>query len=211
MKNHYKKALNHLRKDPVMKKLLSEPSLEFPQWRETSNLFEALIRTIANQQLSGKAAATILSRFKNLFEGNSFPKPSEILKKKDDELRRAGFSYPKIKYIKGIAESVENKTIDLKNLKNLSDEEIIEKLTKLKGIGRWSAEMILIFSLKRPDVFSLGDLGLTTAVSKLYKVDKKNLKKIEKISLKWSPYRSIAAWYLWRSLDNTPKISKVKF
>lgn len=92
--------------------------------------------------------------------------------------------------------------MNLQSLRKLSDEEVKEKLTSIKGIGPWSAEMVLIFSLNRPDIFALGDLGLCTAVSRLYKVDHKDKKKIEIISQKWSPYRSYACWYLWRSLEN---------
>ncbi len=200
----YKKAIKFLSKDSVLKEIILQ--YDPPVFEDRSNdLFASLIRSIANQQLSGKAADTILGRFLNLF-GNKFPKPEEILKKTDDEIRMVGFSYPKVRYIKGLASMVIKKEIDLKKLPNLKDEEVIAELIKIKGVGKWTAEMILMFSLDRPDIFSLGDLGLTTAVSRLYKIDRKNIKKIEKISMKWSPYRSIASWYLWRSLDNRPKV-----
>lgn len=207
MKNDYRKAVIYLSKDPILKKLIKEYDLpKFDHWKDAQNLFADLVRGIANQQLSGKAAATILGRFINLFNTKTFPTPRQILKKTDNEIRAVGFSYPKVRYIKGLAEMVVTKKINLEKLPELSDSEVIEELIKIKGIGRWTAEMTLIFALKRPDVFSLGDLGLVTAVSRLYKVDRKNLKKIEKISLAWSPHRSVASWYLWRSLDNRPKI-----
>ncbi|HZQ29778.1 MAG TPA: DNA-3-methyladenine glycosylase [Patescibacteria group bacterium] len=200
----HQNAIKFLRKDPILKKIIDADS--FPIFEDRSNdLFASLIRSIANQQLSGKAADTILGRFLNLF-GNKFPKPEEILKKTDDEIRAVGFSYPKVRYIKGLASMVVKKEIDLKKLPKLKDEEVIAELIKIKGVGKWTAEMILIFSLGRPDIFSLGDLGLVTAVSRLYKIDRKNLKKIEKISIGWSPYRSVASWYLWKSLDNRPKV-----
>ena len=207
-KSDVKEALLHLEKDPVLKKLVQEYDLpSFSQWTKTDDLFATLIRAIVNQQLSGKAADTILGRFKNLYK-NSFPTPLQILKTSDEKMRGCGLSYSKISYIKGLSQAVNDGSLDLEKLPILSDEEVITELTKLKGIGRWTAEMILIFSLNRPDVFSLGDLGLCTAVSKLYNVDRKNLKKIEKISLRWSPHRSIACWYLWRSLDNRPKVTE---
>lgn len=200
----YKKAIEFLRKDPVLKKIIEQNDVPIFEDR-SKDLFASLIRSIANQQLSGKAAGTILGRFLNLF-GKKFPKPEEILKKTDEELRAVGFSYPKVSYIKGLASMVVKKEIDLKKLPKMKDEEVIAELIKIKGVGKWTAEMILIFSLGRPDVFSLGDLGLTKAVSRLYKIDRKNIRKIEKISMKWSPFRSVASWYLWRSLDNRPKV-----
>ncbi len=206
-KDQYRKAVIHLKKDPVLRKIIIKD--EFPVFEDRSNdLFASLVRSIANQQLSGKAAATILGRFIQLFNTKTFPTPRQILNKSDDELRSAGFSYPKVKYIKGLAEMVLKKKINLEKLPELSDAEVIEELIKIKGIGKGTAEMTLICALGRPDVFSLGDLGLATAVSKLYKVKRENLKKIEKISIRWSPYRSVASWYLWRSLDNKPSLHK---
>lgn len=195
-------AILHLSKDPVMKTLISTYGELFFDWE--SDLYEDLIDSIISQQLSVKAAATISKRFKALY-GETFPTPKEILAMPDDNIRECGISYSKIKYIKGIAEAIEKKEIDLEKLPKLRDEEVIAELTKLKGIGRWTAEMTLMFTLKRLDVFSMGDLGLRNAVSRLYHVDRDDLEKIEKISKKWSPYRTIAARYLWKSLDNLPK------
>lgn len=194
------KALRHLKKDPILHKIIKGYKLE--ELDGKVNLFEDLIESIINQQLSGKAATTIFNRFKLLFRPKKFPKPEQILKVSDDKIRACGISYPKIKYIKGICEAVANGSLDLKKIKTLVDEEVIIELTKLKGVGRWTAEMILIFSLKRPDVFSVGDLGLRNAVSRHYKVDRNNLKKIEEISLAWKPYRSYASRLLWKSLEN---------
>lgn len=202
-----KKALAYLKKDKKLKDVIEK--YDFPNWEKESDLFKDLIESIINQQLSGKVAATIFGRFKKLFthsvtsgQDTKFPSPKQILKIPDEKIRECGISYPKIKYIKGLCQAVVDKTLDINNLSNLKDEKVIIELTKIKGIGRWTAEMILIFSLKRADIFSVGDLGLRTAVSRLYKVDREDKIKIEKISKKWSPHRSLASWYLWRSLEN---------
>jgi DNA-3-methyladenine glycosylase II len=127
------------------------------------------------------------------------------MEKSDDELRAVGFSYAKAKYVKDICRSVVEGEIDFESLRNLPDEDIIAELIKIKGVGRWTAEMFVMFSLGREDVFSLGDLGLRNAIAKLYGVDRDDLKKIEKISQAWKPYRSLASRYLWSSLLNAPK------
>lgn len=204
------KALRHLKKDLVFRKIIKEYKVE--ELNGESNLFADLIESIVNQQLSGKAAATIFKRFKLLFGNLSakskFPKPAQILKISDEKIRACGISYPKIKYIKGICQAIVDKNLDIKKISKLSDEEVIIELTKLKGVGRWTAEMILIFSLKRPDIFSIGDLGLRNAISLHYKINKEDLKKIELVSQKWSPYRSLASRLLWRSLNNKPLVEK---
>ncbi len=162
-------------------------------------LFEDLIDTIISQQLSNKAASTILNRFKNLF-GNTFPAPSDVLITDDKDLRNVGISYPKIKYIKNVAQAFIDKEVVVEEIVKADDEEVIKILTKIKGIGRWSAEMILIFTLNRSDVFSFGDLGIKNAIKNLYNIT--DMKDITKLSEKWRPNRSIACWYLWRSLEN---------
>lgn len=191
----------HLQKDPVMKTLIQTHG-PIPELTPSENLFADLVEAIVNQQLSEKAGATIFKRFKGLFGNGRFPRPKHILDVSDQRIREAGLSWSKIQYIKGVSEAILNKKLNTKNLYQLSDETVIEELVKLKGVGQWTAEMILIFSLNRPDVFSMGDLGLRTAVSKLYRVDRDDLKKIERISLQWKPFRSYASRYLWKSLDN---------
>jgi DNA-3-methyladenine glycosylase II len=119
-------------------------------------------------------------------------------------LRAVGLSTAKTKYVKSLAQAIEERSLDLEDLRTKSDEEVITELIKIKGIGRWTAEMFLIFTLHRTDVFSVGDLGLRTAVARLYTIDRDNLSEIQKISEQWSPYRSFAARYLWKSLDNEP-------
>lgn len=191
------KAFSHLKKDPILKAIIEE-TVVFEN-KTNFDLFVAITRNIIGQQLSGKAANTILERFKKVVVSVT---PEKVLALPDQKLRDVGMSWAKVKYVKSLSEAVLNKSLDLEKIKTLQDEEVIIELTKVKGIGRWTAEMILIFHLNRPDVFSLGDLGLRTAVAKLYKIDRNNLKKIAKISAKWSPHRSLASRYLWKSLDN---------
>jgi DNA-3-methyladenine glycosylase II len=162
--------------------------------------FVDLLEAIANQQLSGKAAATIFGRVKALCKGKIAPEV--ILKLSEAKLRSAGLSFAKIKYAKDLATRVINKELRINNLDKLGDEEVIEELVKVKGIGRWTAEMFLMFSLGRPDVFPVDDLGIKKGFEKVTgkKFDKE---KSAKFALKnWSPYRSVASWYLWRSLEN---------
>lgn len=170
--------------------------------RKEKNHFKKLVRSIIGQQLSVKAAETIMNRFCALF-GTRFPTPKEILKMDEEKIRACGISYSKIAYIKDLAMHVEEKKIDLKKIEKSGDEEIIEALTAIKGIGRWTAEMFLIFSLGREDVFSHGDLGLKNAIKKLYGLRKHpSPERARVISDKWKPYRSLASRYLWASLDN---------
>ncbi len=199
-RHNHKLALRHLGKDLVIKNLIKRyntPKLS----RGNNDIFLDLIETIINQQLSSRVADVILGRFKNIFKDKQII-AEKVINISDSNLRKVGLSFQKIKYIKGLCEKLINKELDLQSLHDMSDEEVKEKLTSIKGIGPWSAEMTLIFSLNRPDVFALGDLGLCTAVSRLYNVDRRDKKKIEIISQKWSPYRSYACWYLWRSLEN---------
>lgn len=163
--------------------------------------FEALVEAIVSQQLSVKAADTIFFRFVALF--GKFPKPEQILKMKDSKLREVGLSYQKISYIKDLATKVLSKDLKLNTLSRLDNEAVINELVKVKGIGRWTAEMFLMFSLLRPDVFSSGDLGLRNAIIKLYKLKKPPTEKqLERITKKWSPHRTTASRYLWKSLNN---------
>lgn len=192
------KALDHLRKDVVLRAVIEEHTC--PDSERGEDLFKEITTSIIGQQLSVKAADTITQRFVTLYNG--FPSAEEILNTDDETLKSTGVSRAKVKYIKGLSEAVLRKELDLEKIKKLPDEEFINELTKIKGIGRWTAEMILIFALKRPDVFSMGDLGLRTAVSRLYLVERNDIAKIEKITLKWRPYRSLASRYLWKSLNN---------
>ena len=184
--------------DPIMLSLVKK--YPAPKFQNRSDfLYEDLIESIVSQQLSIKAADTIFGRFKALFP-DAFPEPQHILSKSDDELRAVGLSYQKASYIKSIAHAFANNEIDPVIIKDLADEEVITELTKIKGVGKWTAEMILIFTLNRPDVFSIGDLGLRNAITKLYNLT--DQKKMLELAATWAPNRSTASWYLWRSLEN---------
>ncbi len=188
--------------DPVMRKLIETYS--DPVWQSGDNLFLDLLDSIISQQLSVKAGSTIVKRFINLFENRPAPFPQEVVAKPDMELRGAGLSGAKVRYVKALSQAIIDNSLNLESLHLLSDSEVVKELTRVKGIGVWTAEMFLIFSLHREDVFSLGDLGLRSAVNRLYGIHRENLKEIEALSLSWSPYRSFAGRYLWKSLDNEP-------
>lgn len=189
-------------KDPILNKLVKKYGAPQNLKDRSEFLYEELVESIIGQQLSGKVADTIFKRFLSLYKNNKFPKPVELLKTDTEKLRSAGMSYSKASYIKNIAQVFKEKQLDVKKLKAMSVEEVKKELTKIKGVGNWTAEMILIFTLKREDVFSLGDAGLRRAIKNLYNVEKET--DILKLSEKWKPRRSYACWYLWRSLENRP-------
>jgi len=193
------KAIEILSRDSVIRELIEkygELTLE-----KNDNYFVNLLSAIIGQQLSAKAADTIYKRVTALM-GNIIS-AERVLKIPDENLRQAGVSSNKIKYIKNLAQSVIDKTLDLKNIHKYDNEEVVRQLTQIKGIGRWTAEMFLIFSLAREDVFSHSDGGLNSAINSLYG-NGKILTKEEIISIteKWQPYKSIASLYLWESIDN---------
>ncbi len=163
-------------------------------------LFDRLVESIISQQLSVRVADVIYERVLNLMPYKKL-NPEAILKTKDEILRAAGLSYGKIKYIKDLSDKVTSGDLDLDNLENLENEEVIEKLIAVKGIGKWTAEMFLMGALGRPDIFSHGDLGLKNAFKKIYGVTEYNEVEAEQIVIKWSPYRTIAARILWKSLE----------
>ena len=184
-------------KDPVLNKLYKKHGPH--EFEDRSHLlYEKLVENIIGQQLSGKAADTIFSRFLKLFD-DKFPSFDQLLRMDVEKLRSAGMSYSKAAYIKNIAKAFKEGSIDIKKIIKMSDEEVLKELTKIKGVGKWTAEMILIFTLKREDVFSLGDAGLRRAIKNLYKIEKDA--DILKLVEKWKPFRSHASWYLWRSLE----------
>lgn len=195
-----KTAIDHLKKDPVMAALIESISLSVWPEPNFNDLFSDLVETILGQQLSGKAANTIIGRFKQLF-GGKFPSPKKLLSTPDAKIRDCGTSWAKVKYIKNIAQAVIDGSLNLKRLPEMSDDDVRKELIKIKGIGNWTVEMTLMFSLRRPDVFSPGDVGLQNAIAKHYKIDRRNLNKIIKLSEKWRPYRTLASRFLWKSLD----------
>jgi DNA-3-methyladenine glycosylase II len=195
-----KKAREHFKKhDPVLFSYFDK--IELDLHKPPADLFAELCDTIINQQLSGKAAATIFSRFKKLFPKGKITAQG-LLKLKDDKIRSCGTSNAKVKSLKDLAQKVVSGELKLNKLKNLSDEKVAKELIKVKGIGPWSAEMFLMFGLGREDVFSYGDLGLRNAIKKMYGFKKDpSQKQIEKIVSKWKPFRTHASRILWRSLE----------
>lgn len=197
----HKKVINHFRKiDPILYSVLNEIKLPEPL-EKSENYFADLCEAIINQQLSDKAARTIFNRFKKLFPKEIIT-ADKLLKNSDNKIREIGTSWKKVSFMKGLAEKIVNKEIELEKLDQLNDQEVINVLTKLRGIGRWTAEMFLMFSLAREDVFSAGDLGLRRAIQNIYKLKREpNIKQMEKISKRWLPYRTYAALILWKSTN----------
>ena len=197
-KNSQSLALTHLKLDQVLSGLIHKYGpLEYTH---TPDLFPDILSTIIGQQLSTKVADIIEDRFLSLFPQRTIT-PEILISLPDQTIRNIGVSYSKISYLKNLASATLNGELNLNTLPDLPDDQVILELTKIKGIGPWTAEMILMFSMNRPDVFSLGDLGLRTAISKLYAVDRDDLKPIAVLSLKWSRHRTLASRYLWKSLD----------
>ena len=194
-----RKAVNHLKKsDPVLRAIIERVGpcrMEFGP-AEFSSLAEAIVY----QQLNGKAALTIFKRFAALAGEPLTPKG--ILKLSDAELRSVGLSKQKSAYLKDLSAKTAEGLLDFAKLPELPDEEVIQHLTQVKGIGVWTAHMFLMFSLRRPNVLPTGDYGIQVAIKKHYKKRKlPKPKDMEKIARPWEPYRSVACWYLWRSLD----------
>lgn len=162
--------------------------------------FSSLVSSIIGQQLSGRVAEVIWGRLVSFLDNEV--SAAGVMTADTEDLRKLGISYPKISYIKNIAAAVLDNSLDINNLQDYSDEEIIAQLTRIRGIGRWTAEMFLIFSLGREDVFAMGDGGLLRAVRNIYGFDKDPTKaELSQISARWAPYRTAASLYLWRSLD----------
>ncbi|HCR55344.1 TPA: DNA-3-methyladenine glycosylase 2 family protein [Candidatus Saccharibacteria bacterium] len=199
------KPLSHLKqKDDKLSKLITTYAV--PSFKRHTNYYHELVDSIISQQLSVKAAATIAGRFKDLFGGN-YPSPEEILQNDIEELRSVGLSRPKAGYIQDLARHVLDGTVKFDELDKLSNQEIIDELTKVKGIGEWTVHMFLMFCMGRLDVLAYGDLGIRNGLTKLYELDHTatpdDVKHIAKKN-NWHPYESVACWYIWQSLDNTP-------
>lgn len=192
--------------DPVLAPIIATAPL--PGFRAHTNYYQALVNSIIGQQLSVKAAATIKQRFAQLF-GEDVPQPGHILAKSTEELRSAGLSKPKAAYIQDLARHIQNGTVRFDTINSLSNEEIITELTQVKGIGEWTAHMFLLFCMARLDVLPVGDLGVRVAVRNLYGLSQlpapDDIRLIAKQNA-WTPYESVASWYLWRSLENEPAI-----
>ncbi len=173
-----------------------------PEFNPISNYYESLVRSIVYQQLSGKAAATIYGRFKGLVNSKSYPKPKDVLVISHETLRSVGLSNQKATYIQDLSGKWDRGEVNLSNVDSMSDEEISTELIKVKGIGQWTADMFLMFTLVRPDVFPLGDLGIQKGFMGLNKMDRlPTPKEMETSAELWRPYRTFAAWYLWKIVD----------
>lgn len=199
---HY---LPHLSKDKRLKKLLDLHEPFTLDKQEDLTLY--LCSSIMSQQLSTKVAATILQRFLDLYGGRS-PRPEEILGTPPATLRSIGLSAAKAGYVQNVARFAVEQGMTFEHLNKMNNEEVIAYLTQIKGVGKWTAEMMLMFSLGREDVFSIDDWGIQSAMIRLYRLDNTDKRafreKILQISRKWSPYRTYACLYLWRAKENAP-------
>lgn len=198
-----KKAKAHLCLDPRFKEIIESTTLR--RRVHSGDVYATLVRTIIYQQLSGKAAGTIHGRFLELFD-EGYPEPRQLVRLKAATLRKVGLSYQKGGYVQNVARFWIDHQADETDWKQLSEDEIIAFLTQIKGVGVWSVQMLLMFTLKRPDVFPIGDLGVRNAVVKKYRLRSKGKaldKRILKIAERWRPYRTLASLYLWSWLDNS--------
>jgi DNA-3-methyladenine glycosylase II len=202
-------AVRHLKKsDAVLASIIERVGPLRMRYREPS--FEAMVRSIVFQQLAGKAAATIFDRFfacctaasRNGSAEVACITPENVLALREEQMRASGLSRQKLSYIRDLASKSQSGEVDFARLAVMSEEDVIEHLTRVKGIGVWSAQMFLIFALRHPDIMPTADYGVRAAIKKHYRKRKlPNPAQVLKISAPWRPYRSIACWYLWRSLD----------
>jgi DNA-3-methyladenine glycosylase II len=198
-----KHILKHFKKnDPVLYSyFLKTGKLEPIQKDTPGNYFSRLCREIIGQQLSDKSSEAIISRFNVLFSGRC-ARPSDVISLSHDKLRATGMSHAKARYVRNLAEAIVRRELSVARLDSMTDGEVVAELTKIKGIGPWTSEMFLMFTLGREDVFSHGDLGLRKAIKKLYGFKKDpTKKKVEKIISRWSPYKTYASRVLWMSLE----------
>ncbi|NIM25940.1 MAG: DNA-3-methyladenine glycosylase 2 family protein [Nitrosopumilaceae archaeon] len=195
----YENAIKELQKDSKLKKIIDDVG---PcKIRVMRNRYEAIIDAIITQQISDAAGKAIGKRFRDIFP--KYPLPNEVLSTDDSTLLSSGISKMKVQYIKNISSAIISNQINLKKISKKEDEAIINDLTQIKGIGRWTAEMFLIFGLGRLDILPLGDLGLRNGIQTLYSFSEKPSDEIIiKIAQKWRPYRTVATWYIWKGVRN---------
>ena len=190
-----------LKRDKKLSVLINE--FGTPDYNLRQDYFQSLLRSIVFQQLSGKAAQTIYERFVNLIPKTSNLCPNEVLKLDKDKMRKAGLSFQKIDYVRNLADYFENNSFQKKDVERMTDQEISKELIQIKGIGQWTVDMFLIFTLNRTDILPFKDLGIQKGIMKI--LNMKNMpskKEMEICSKKWRPYRTIACWYLWRMADD---------
>jgi len=199
----FRAAVRHLKRvDPVLARVIEIVGPCRLESRREGTHFQALVRSIVYQQLSGKAAATILKRFNALYPEN-IPTPEAVLATSDADRRAGGLSRQKIGYMRDLASKVTSGDLPLDAVESMDDDDLIAHLVQVKGIGRWTAQMFLMFRLDRRDVLPELDLGIQNAIKRAYRKRKRPTPKdVRKIGAKWRPHSSVASWYLWRSLEN---------
>ena len=201
-------AIQHLTTaDPVLGRVIARGQEILPRPHE--DLYLALLRAIVSQQISTKAAAAIWKRFQGLFPPEGYPEPREVLQMDEDLLRSAGLSRQKAGYLKAIAAYNEQGLLDYAHLASLDEEAFTQHLTAIRGVGRWTAQMLQMFALDQPDVFCEGDLGVQNAMRRLYGLEETGRalqKRMLLIAESWRPYRTLACKYLWQSLDNGTQV-----
>ncbi len=204
MSINYTKARRTLaRRDPILRDLMRRHGACGLADSQHTDPFQALIHAIISQQLSTKAAATIAARVDALVDG--LPDAPRLAAVSDGQLRSAGLSSQKVGYVRDLCERIAGGSLSLEKLDGMPDEEVIATLTQVKGIGRWTAEMFLMFRLHRPDVLPVGDLGIVKAVQRAYRLRTlPSPTRLLRLGESWRPYRSVACWYLWASLGNVP-------
>ena len=196
-------GVRFLLKDPILGKIID--NVGDYSLKRRNHHFAVLVESIISQQLATKAAEAIFRRFTKLYP--KFPTATQILATRKSKLRKTGISGMKVDYLKDLARNIEEGKLKIKSLPKMSDEQVIEQLTQIKGIGRWTAEMFLIFSLGRQDVLPVHDLGLRKGVQFAFSLPQlPKPKEVEKFGERWKPYRSIATWYLWKSLQKFDRI-----
>ncbi len=199
---HFGESLKFLKKDIHLGSFVIKHGPIVHRRKHAGHAFQSLAEAIIFQQLSGKAAATILKRFKSLWPGKTFPTPDDALKVKTDKLRSVGLSGQKSAYIKDLAAKFKDGTINPRLFSNMSDAEIIEHVVRVKGIGEWTAQMFLMFTLHRPDVLPTGDLGIQKGFQRLFHLrSRPSPERMEKLARAWAGHRTLACMYLWRLAD----------
>jgi len=198
---HRTSVLHLKRADPVLARVIARVGPCRFRRRAGGTHFDALLRSIVYQQLSGKAARTILDRVLALY-GGQYPRPAQLLRTPEDALRGAGLSRQKLAYLRDLATKVETAEVPLARIGRLADEEVIAHLTRVNGIGRWTAQMFLMFRLGRPDVLPELDLGIQNAIQRAYGLtERPTPADVIRIGSAWRPHATVACWYLWRSLE----------
>jgi DNA-3-methyladenine glycosylase II len=188
-----------MRRDPRLREVIKKHGPCRIAERRTRHPFAALVRTITSQQLSTKAAATILRRIEDRVGGVEGLTPDAVLALDESALRAAGLSKQKVAYVRDLAERVRDGRLDLHAFDTHDDDAVIEAITSVKGLGVWSAQMFLMFRLNRPDVFPVGDLGIVKGMQRLHGMKRRpSVRTMERLAHAWRPYRTIASWYLWR-------------